>query len=307
MSFYKKLLGFLFSILIVFLLIFCYENLFDIRLSNLQERLPYNSAWEIKPLDKEEKSLVATIFTQPFTYHSEGGQSYVFTSADDQYVLKLFKYKRFRPAWFMNLLPNVGFFKEMKESHRIKRAAKLERVFRGHQVAYDFIREESALVAVQLNASHQPQIIKLIDKIGFSHSIDLGQTAYVLQKKGEMLRRCFARCLNQNQVEEVKKRISQIFAFYLAEYQKGIHDEDHGIMQNFGFIDRQPFHLDLGKFSADESYRSLEVYRPELIRVAFRINLWMNKYYPSYASEIKLHMEKELSHFFNEPFIFGSF
>jgi len=293
-------------ILVVVLGFLTYDHIFDIRLSNLKENLPHNPDWQLKELSENEKKHVSTVLNQTFTYQSEGGQSYVFSSADNQYVLKLFKYKRFRPAWFVNLLPNIEVFKEFKTQHISKRAAKLDRVFMGHKVAYDHIQQESALLFVQLNPSHISKKVKLIDKVGFSHEIDLGTTAYVLQKKGEMLRRHFAHLLKKNQVVVVKERISQVFTMYLSEYRMGIHDEDHGVMQNFGFIGKKPFHLDLGKFSVDENFRSPKVYQPDLVRVANRINNWMEKYYSAQAEEVRLHMEKELSQILQKPFTFAA-
>jgi len=281
--------------------LFTYDHVFDIRLSNLQEKLPYNSEWKLKDLGAEKNLEVTKILNQPFFYTSEGGQSYVFSSKDNQYVLKLFKYKRFRPAWFVKVLPNIEIFKHFKAQHTSKRAAKLQRVLMGHQVAYEYIQEESGLVFVQLNSSSTPNKIQLIDKIGLIHPIDLSETAFVLQKKGEMLRHNFAYLLKDGQVQTVKERISQVFAMYLSEYQKGIHDEDHGVMQNFGFIGTRPFHLDLGKFAVDESYKKPEIYQPDLIKVANRIRTWMYKYYAIHAQEVEKHMEDELSKIFQKP------
>ncbi len=306
MLFKNKIISLLFLVLLGVLGLYVYEHYFDIRLNNIREDLPYHAEWQVKSLTEEKQNEVALILNQPFTYQSEGGQSYVFSSADNQYVLKLFKYKRFRPAWFVTLMPDSAAFQDFKENHVNKRAAKLDRVFMGHKVAYDFIQNESGLIFVQLNPSHLSKKITLTDKVGLSHQIDLGEAAFVVQKKGEMLRHYFAKLLNKAQTQVVKERISQIFATYVSEYERGIYDADHGVMQNFGFIGDQPFHLDLGKFKIDNHYKQPEVYQADLSKVAERMRLWMKKYYPAYYDEMRQHIESELSQIFHKPFTFAT-
>lgn len=277
----------------------------DIRVSNVTEELPYKSEWDVPPLAQNEKEAVDKILSQTFTYVGEGGQSYVFASQDQQYVLKLFKYKRFRPAWYIHLLPNLPMFASIRDHHITSRARKLTTVFTGHKIAYTYNKQASGLLFVQLNPSHLPNPIALKDKLGITRQFDLGEMAFVLQEKGEMLRIVFPRLLAKGDVEGVKQRIGKIFAMYLSEYRKGIYDDDHGVMQNFGFIGDKPFHLDVGKFKQDESYKQPEVYQPDLAKVAQRIRLWMAKYYPRYSDEIVQDMEKQLTEIFGKEFHFS--
>lgn len=303
----KKTLKYSLLFSILFILGFLtYDRLFDIRLSNLIEPLPYRSEWELPPLSVFDSEKVAQILNQSFKYYGEGGQSYVFASRDQQYVLKLFKYKRFRPAWFVSLLPPISLFDEFRTRHITSRARKLTTVFQGHKVAYENIPEESGLVYVQLNPSHTPQMIKITDKLGFTKELDLGEVAFVIQKKGEMLRLNFSKLLKDGQVETVKERIRQIFAVYLSEYRKGIYDDDHGVMQNFGFRGKMPFHLDVGKFKIDESYQQPEVYNEDLIKVANRMQLWFKKYFPNYHPELLKDIEEQLSQILGKEYHFNS-
>jgi hypothetical protein len=282
--------------LLIIALILVYERYFnDIHTGNITQKLPYQAEWEVPPLTNNEQVLVDTILNQKFSYLGEGGQSYIFASEDQLYVLKLFKYKRFRPAWFVQLLPEQTFFSEFRERHITSRAKKLTTVFNGHQVAYDKNKEGSGLIFVQLNVSHIPKMVTLYDKLGLELQVDLGEAAYVLQKKGEMLRLVFPRLIESGQLALVKERIGQIFTMYLSEYSKGIYDDDHGVMQNFGFIGEQPFHLDVGKFKINEEFKNPEVYQEDLIKVAERMRLWFRKYYPEYYEEIVTDIENKLS------------
>lgn len=281
--------------------VFFYDRFLDIHSSNLIEKLPYYSEWELKKPTNDQNAEIHRILTQDFSYQGEGGQSYVFTSKDQKYVLKLFKYKRFRPAWYIPAVPSVYPFKESKEKHIAKRATKLQTVFMGHKVAYENIQKESGLIFVQLNPTFIPQPITFTDKLGFTHQLDLGKTAFVLQKKGEMLSQNFAKLLNEGKIDQVKERIDKLLQTYVSEYVKGIYDEDHGVMQNFGFIDDQPFHLDLGKFKIDNAYQNPLVYREDLIKVSNKICIWVQNNYPQYENEITNYIEEQLSKIFTIP------
>jgi len=307
MFFKNKFIEFALLFAISLLGFLAYDHFFDIRPSNLMENLPYNAEWDLKNLSENEQQEVNHILNQPFSYQSEGGQSYVFSSRDNKYVVKLFKYKRFRPAWYMKLIPDSSLFIEAKEQHISKRAAKLTTVFMGHKVAYENIQTETGLVFVQLNPSHIPKQMTLTDKVGLSHQLDLGEAAYVLQKKGEMLRRHFSKLIAKGEIDRLKEDIGKVFAVYVSEYHKGIFDGDHGVMQNFGFIDdEQPFHLDVGKFKIEQSYTYPEVYKKDLAKVAERIRIWMRKYYPKHSEEVKTYMEDQLSLIFKTPFNFSN-
>lgn len=306
MPIYKKKLFQVFLALLLigtsFLIYDRYIN--DIRLSNIIEIIPYQADWEVPPPSENDQMQLNSILQQKFTYLGEGGQSYIFASNDQKYVIKLFKYKRFRPAWFINFLPGISYFSTFKENHIKSRAKKLMTVFNGHWVAYTLNKEGSGLIFVQLNASHQTKMITLIDKLGFEIQLDLGETAYVIQEKGEMLRLVFPRLIKNGQLNQVKTKIGQIFDMYLSEYRKGIYDDDHGVMQNFGFMDDKPFHLDVGKFKISEEHKKPEVYAEDLIKVAERMRLWFRKYYPEHYEEIVITLENKLSNALMQDFVF---
>ncbi len=301
----KRYYPFIFGILLIIALVLIYDRFVnDIRTSNITQELPYHTEWEVTPLSEHEQKILDNILNQKFTYIGEGGQSYIFASADQKYVLKLFKYKRFRPAWYLHVLPEISLFSDFRHNHIKSRAKKLTTVFNGHQVAYEKNKEGSALIFVQLNAPHIPKAATLIDKLGFEVQVNLGETAYVLQEKGEMLRLVFPRLLKNGQIDLVKERIGQILEMYLSEYNKGIYDDDHGVMQNFGFIEGKPFHLDVGKFKINDDFKNPEIYQEDLLKVAERMRLWFRKYYPQYYEEIVTDIEDKLSHILGKEYHF---
>lgn len=283
------------SCIFLFVLIRLYFNLTDdFRLSNIVYDMPYKQEWEIPPLASNEQAQIVTILNQKFTYLGKGAQSYAFTSEDQKYVLKFFKFKHLKPSLFIRLLPNISPFSGIKQQESSRKQRKLNSIFSGYRLAYDKDKEESGLLYIQLNPSHRPLSVILVDKIGIERTVDLGEVVYVLQKKGKTFRVVLAELLDQGDVEAAKLRIAQIFNLYLTEYRKGIFDHDHGVMQNTGFIGDNPIHLDVGKLKDDERMKQVSVYREDLNKVAAKIERWLQNHYPQYAAELKMEIDRRV-------------
>ena len=88
--------------------------------------------------------------------------------------------------------------------------------------------------------------------------------------------------LKEGKVDEAEAAAASILAMYISEYQKGIYDHDHGVMQNTGFIGSQPFHLDVGKFNKDERMKDVAVYKKDLTHVIWKMDYWVKTNYPGY-------------------------
>lgn len=252
--------------------------------------------WDLPPLSNIEKAKLNDILNQTFQYLDEGGQSYVYVSADNEYVLKFFKFHRFQTQWFIPYIPNLPTFSSYKENHITRRRERLNAVYTGHLIAYIFHQEESGLQFVQLIPSHKEQSLTVINKQGHKQIIDLGKVAYVVQKKGEMLSTIFSRLLDNDELDAVKGKIVQTLALYRSEYLKGLYDTDHGVMHNIGFVGEQPIHLDVGNFVKDSNFKLSAFYKNDLIKVANKIVVWVEKNYPQYHKEIAAIVKEELYH-----------
>ncbi len=260
----------------------------------LPEEGLYFLDWIPQALSIDEEKTFNEAINQPFYYLGEGGQSYVFRSEDQKYVLKFFKFHRFRAPWFVSYLPSLAFFDEIKEKSISKREKRLVKVLRGHQVAYEYIRNEAGLAFVQLTPDNSEKKVLIFDKKGKEKLVDLGRMPFILQEKGEPLNVVFSRLLDQGLVEAMKEKIDRIFAFYLGNYRKGVMDEDHGIMHNLGFLGDRPIHLDAGEFIQDERIKQKELIEIEMHIIAQKMSVWVEKKYPQYAREISLHIQDQL-------------
>lgn len=274
----------------------------DFRLANITHPMPYEKTWEVSSLSSAEEQHLNDLLQQPFTYIGKGAQSYVFESQDGKYVLKFFKFKHLRPSIFLDSLPSIGYLKTYKEKQAARKQRKLFGVFNAYKLAYDVDKKESGLVFIQLNVEGNPQrSVTIIDKIGIQRTIDLQHYPFILQEKGETLRVVIDRLLKNGDVEMAKKRLNQILDMYAQEYQKGIYDHDHGVMQNTGFIDDRPIHLDVGKLTRKEEMRQTHYAKQDAQLVIDKMKAWVKRHYPQYDESISQNLDDHLEKLFQPP------
>jgi hypothetical protein len=242
------------------------------------------------------------IFSQKFHYIGKGAQVYAFASEDGQWVLKFFKFKHLKPSLFVSLLPPIGPLKEFKIKNEERKRRKIDGVFRGHQIAFQYDPEHSAIEYIHLSPTVDLQLcVCLVDKLGFEKTLALDPIVFVLQKKGETLRHVLTQLLEKGNVQQASMRANQILDMYVEEYLRGVWDRDHGISHNTGFIGESPFHLDVGKFSFDATLQSPEFYKSDLIHVAYKMESWVQQHYPTcyedFHREVESHLHTLLSGF----------
>lgn len=270
----------------------------DFRISNIVYDMRSEKGWGFPRLSVEDEMEIASKLNQKYCYIGKGAQCYAFESSDHLYVLKFFKFKHLTPNWFIRLLPDMYPFNDIKESVAIRKQKKLHVVFDGHELAYRENKKTSELLYLHIKPTdYLHQTVTVVDKLGFEHDIDLDHTVFLLQLKGEKLRTVMSRFLEAGDVSSAKLAIAKIFDMYVSEYHKGLYDGDPGVMHNTGFINGQPFHLDVGKLRKDNRMHEPDVYRKDLERVAWKMDLWIKNSYPHYYSELSSFIANEyLSH-----------
>jgi hypothetical protein len=296
----KNLLCFAVGIICLFAFVRVYYRVTDdFRIGNFTYDLPFHPEWEIAPLSYENQKELDRILSQQFSYIGKGAQSYAFESDDGRYVLKFFKFKHLKPSLLAGILPKLPLIGDYQEKEIARKERKLNGVFKGYKLAYDVNRSEAGLLFIQLNPNHHFKPVVVRDKLGLAREIDLGSVVYIVQEKGQTLRNVLKHLLSQGDLSTAKQRIGQIFNLYLQEYQKGIYDHDHGVMQNIGFVGERPIHLDVGKLTADDQMRRPEIYRDDLFKVMEKIESWVKQYYPNHYFELKQDMDLKLAQILN--------
>ncbi len=275
----------------------------DFRMANISYPMPFHPEWETPPLSATEKNQLDQILNQPFTYIGKGVQSYAFSSADNLYVLKFFKFKHLTLSPLLDWLPNWKAFDHYRLQKKDRKEAKFEGVFGGYYLAYTQHKEGSGLLFIHLNLTeNELPSVKLVDKIGRTHIVDLDRVPFLVQIKAETMRTVLHNLLEKGDIEQAKARISEIFDLYFSEYQKGLYDHDHGIMHNAGFAGKKPIHLDVGKLKQDEAMRTLPHYSEDIILVARRMAKWLKAKEPQHYPELAKHIEMKISSIIQRPF-----
>lgn len=296
----RKFLGITFAVLCMFVLTRIYYAVTDdFRIQNITHEMPYHPEWEVPSLTLPEQEQLQAVLSQPFSYVGKGAQSYVFSSADNKYVLKFFKFKHLKPSLFVSLLPHIPPFAEYQEKEMQRKERKLQGVFTGYKLAYEKHRDESGLFFVQLNPTHRKELVAVVDKLGLSRAVDLGETVFIIQKKAKPLKTVLSDALEANNLLLAKERIGQVFDLYRSEYRKGIYDRDHGVTRNVGFINDIPIHLDVGKLTKEGKMMQPEVASEDLAIVITRLQEWLQSHYPQHQKELTAYMEARKSEAFS--------
>lgn len=238
-----------------------------------------NSAKDIQALEE--------IFSQPFHYLDRGKQSYAFVSTNGKYVLKFFDVRCLRSGAIPLLAP-VG-----KKSC----ARKLRRLMQGYLVAQKYDRDNTGLLFVQLAPDDRYTIIvKVIDRFGLTHEIDVAKYPFALQLKAKPTREVITTLLSNGDVLGAITSLKHLIAMYVDEYQRGVRDLDHNIMYNTGFVGDNPIRFDVGRLTFSEENKNPIVYTKDLEKVVIgRVGEWLERYFPQYHDEILIELRKSIS------------
>lgn len=257
----------------------------DFRLSNIT----YPEAIDA-PQDSAvpDLNIIEKAARQRFYYLGKGAQVYAFTSEDGQYVLKFFKFKHLKPNLWAQLIPPIGPLKAWKEAQVARKKRKLEGLFTGYRIAYEHDLHYSGLLALHLHPPSSWSLpVELVDKLGRIHTIDLGTTVFVLQRKGQTLRQVLQAALDNGDLKTAQERLFALLAMYKEEYGLGVWDRDHGVTHNTGFLGASPFHLDVGKISYQPPPLPPSLWTEDLRLVAVKIHAWIALQYPQYVAPLR--------------------
>ncbi len=218
---------------------------------NIASPLLPNSKWDVDNPPGWEK-----ILQQEYSYLACGAQNYVFASADGKYVIKFFKHQHMR---IPPLLKKLGAYSQAKKE---KKRTVQEETFASMKIAFDFLRDETALVALHLNKSKNlPKPLCLIDKIGIKHHINPNDFEFVVQKRGELAFEKMEKWRLAGKKEKVEGALAEMIAYSKKRIACGIFDKDPDFATNFGIIDGKIVQIDIGRFSMQKEEDLNELYR----------------------------------------------
>lgn len=275
-------------------------------LSNIEAELAYQPQWEMNPLVSSAKQEVQKALAQPFSYLGKGCQSYVFASSDGKYVVKFFKYQRFRPQSWIDLFAFIPSIKDYQKKKAIEKKEKLDKVFSSWKIASEHLLDESGVVYVHLNPSNEwPHLLVIRDKVGIEHEVNLDRTPFMLQRRAVMLCKALDELVAQGHDDQAKLLIDRLLVMLLLEYTRGYADNDHALMQNTGVLDNFPIHIDVGQFVKNPSVRTPKVYQQELYDKTYKFQRWLEQRHLELADHLKARLVAMMGpdYFYKLPYV----
>lgn len=253
----------------------------------IQSQLPYSSKWNTDSIS------IQSIIDQPFTYLGHGAQCYAFVSHDEQYVLKFYQHhKASHPLAFLNpLLCKIGY-NRLSQTLK-KRKEKREKDFISYMHAHDLLPKETGLIYLHLNPTkHIQKKVKLYDKIGALHYIDLDKTVFILQKKAVPVYTALEEWISKGQFEQAEQNLTALVFLLAVRAKKGLYDKDADLSTNFGFTKEGPIQFDIGRYKIDPSRKEKKIYKEELLRVTDKLCEWLQQKSPELAEHVKREIQK---------------
>lgn len=238
-------------------------------------------------LDQESLYLL----DKPFHYLGRGKQSFVFESEDKTTVIKFFSNRYQRKVRAFTLLSHLPFISSWAKCKAQYNEKKLNATFVSYQIAYDKLKEQTALVS--LHTAPTPlasRTITIIDKLGIHHTLNAENFAFLIQKKVKLVYPALLESKQEDNLAQAEKRIRSLIELLYNKYQLGIADNDPLIRTNFGFIQDRAVEIDVGPFSYSESVQSPSFYKPEIRRITTSLRSWLENHYP----ELLPSLDKEL-------------
>ncbi len=277
----KRPLGFATSLFVILIIIGVdrgYHFLADgFDIQRIQSDVYYDRRWDIVHSD-EDQIAMQNALVQKYTYLASGSQSYVFESEDKQYVIKFFKYHKWRTQrWLSKIL----MFKKWNDHTIQKNLESRNNAFQSYLTSYELFKENTGIIYIHLNKTKglHPDLT-IIDKLKTSYTINLDQFEFTLQRKAVTTNQKLLALKQSGANMEALNSIAQLINFMIMRSEKGFSDKDPHLIRNFGFLGDKVVEIDIGGFHYDPRKNKDYFYDHELILVQSKLCGWLKQHYP---------------------------
>lgn len=213
---------------------------------------------------------VKAILKEPFSYLSQGGQTFVFASRNGRYVLKLLRFERGK-------LPLSRSIQKWRGKEPMAPRERIERTLFACKIAYEQVPDLTGIVFAHLNPKPSSlPMVRVKDRWGKFYSIDPAKMRFILQRRAEPLLATLAR---ESPVEPL---LGAYLALLQELSQRGLANFDPKIEKNFGFLEGKAIVIDFGDLVQD-SLRA----KSDPSQYARRLLRWLEKRRPEAAMVFK--------------------
>lgn len=221
---------------------------------------------------------ITEALAQPFYYLASGSQSFAFLSADQRYVLKLFKHYRWKSPFYFSWYPHIT------RPWTQKRLDGLIATYQSCLFCMHEFKEETALLYLQLAPSQGVhQTLTLYNRLGKKYTLPLETTSFIVQRYAEPVAQHLLKLKAQGQHDVAKECIHALFQHVLRKRLQGFTDKDPNFLNNFGFVEGCAVSIDVGGLIKDPKKDITYFCNRELKKVSKTLMPWLKNHYPELA------------------------
>ncbi|NGX43868.1 MAG: hypothetical protein K1060chlam3_00024 [Candidatus Anoxychlamydiales bacterium] len=242
------------------------------RLDKIEPKELFLNRFEINVLENKD---LGEILNQKYRFLSKGRQSFVFVSDDNRYVLKLFRFHRYRQSIFCNLISSFEIAKKYTTKIQDEKDDLYYESMNSYKLAYEKLKDETATIYVHLNKTNDlNRKFKIEDKFKNTHLVDLNEVGFVLQKKAFPFKKALLNAKKDKKT--IETLLSSFFDNLQSIYSKNLLNKDRHVIQNLGVIDDRVVEIDIGRFIIKNDFNE-EKLKEEATHYTTYLKKWLLK------------------------------
>lgn len=274
---YAWLIGLL-SLTVVFTAALCFFHADTFSVSKIKPRRDFSFQATPTVSHKEIEEL-RTIISQPFTYLSEGPESYVFASQDGKYVIKFFKMRRMTPKYWLNYIPLPWL-----EKKRLSKIEERERVrhecFGGLKIAFEKFKYQTGCLFLHLFRTQYLRMKVVVqDNEEKWHEIPLDQVPFLMQKRVTMLPEYIQQLMDKGKKEDVIRHLCQLLDLMKITCYKGYIPVSEEIEVDYGFLEDRPIYVE-ALYAKEEGAETTRSIIKSIFSLSKALQSWLSRHYP---------------------------
>jgi len=240
------------------------------RLDKIEPKEFFLNHFEIDIIENKD---LEKILNQKYKFLNKGRQSFVFVSDDNRYVLKLFRFHRYRQSVFCNLISSFEIAKKYTKKIQDEKNDLYNESMNSYKIAYEKLKDETATIYVHLNKTNNlNRKFQIEDKFKNIHEIDLNEIGFALQKKACSFKKALLNARNDKKAFETL--LNSFFDNLESMYSKNIINKDRHVIQNLGVIDNGVVEIDIGRFIVKNDFNEKSL-KEEAVHYTTYLKKWV--------------------------------
>lgn len=256
--------------------------------ANITSEHADNPELAIAVLTDVEAAEVNQALSQEFSYLAKGHHSYVFESADKNYVIKFLKFQKYRHHPLVSYLPLPTLLDKNHLKRTVHKEKKRDVLLKSWKTAFTRLKEQTQLIYVHLNRTEPlGKTLTVRNKCGLTYRLDLDHYVFMLQKKVDLLPEALTKLVSKGDMPSAKKVLDNLLNLYSFEFEQGLFEDDRCVVRNTGVLNHVPVHLDIDRFREDDRLRDPTQQSLHLQWKTTHLVKWLEDRYPELAEHFK--------------------